>query len=400
MGGFSSSKSSSTPVDMTPTAFKNLQMPFAMRLGQLMGINPNVVANGWQSLMQPQGPTGPMGPTGGPTGVQQQTDKLRFIPLGGSFGRASDTDMTHLSVFYVPTDKKDNAGNTLYRNSNGGSMLFRMQGTPEQQNVGPVKPFDWKSIFTGDPNDPLTGIPTYKGPLTADLTGNENSILKQLMARQTGNKTGYNMTTSEKYLNGVLNQSLAAYADELAAASNTGAFSLDSPFLQKMIETAQRPTREALTETLTRDLPGRFTQAGQFIQPQGSSAFDRAAAIATRGAANALGDIATRITYDSGEAARQREGTALIDRSNQKMDAAKTLPTINAQEVDNMIKNLQAQALPRLIKQAGIDKGIELFNKRVDDLLKSLGIAAGITQPTIANEQKSKSSSFNKASPF
>jgi hypothetical protein len=46
-----------------------------------------------------------------------------------------------------------------------------------------------------------------------------------------------------------------------------------------------------------------------------------------------------------------------------------------------------------LIQQQGIDKGIDLFNKRVDDFLKVMGITAGVTQPTVSTQSSGKSSS-------
>jgi hypothetical protein len=153
-------------------------------------------------------------------------------------------------------------------------------------------------------------------------------------------------------------------------------------------------------------LPGRFTQAGQLIQPGSSSAFDRAAAIATRGVSNAVGDIATNISYKDLADNQQREAAALGEELQRRftgaqsnadrgLDAAKALPGVNAQQVDTLIKSLQAEALPRLIKDQGIERGMALFKERVDNLLKVLGITAGVTQPTISQTSTGKSSGFS-----
>lgn len=137
-----------------------------------------------------------------------------------------------------------------------------------------------------------------------------------------------------------------------------------NPFLDAAIQAAQRPTLQGLEETLSRTLPGRFTQAGQFVQPRGSSAFDRAAAIASRGAADALGDIATKMSYQGYDSERQRQQEAVA---------------LSQQEVSSTIENLKAQALPRLIAQNGIDQGLELFKGKVQALLDALQIAAGVS---------------------
>lgn len=156
-----------------------------------------------------------------------------------------------------------------------------------------------------------------------------------------------------------------------------------NPFLQAAIETAQRPTLQGLEEVLSRTLPGRFTQAGQFVNPQGSSAFDRAAAIATRGTADALGDIATKMSFGSyeGERGRQQEAVGL-----------------SQQEVDTTIKNLEAQQMPRLIQQHGIETGLKEWQTRVSALLEVLRTVGGVTAPVIAQKSEAQGGSESKGS--
>lgn len=199
-----------------------------------------------------------------------------------------------------------------------------------------------------------SGGPQYDGPLTANMSGNEKSLLDQLMG-QTGAGTSRNRlledTIAGKFLPG-------------GEGSN--------PFLEAAIKAAQRPTLQGLTETLDRTLPGRFTAAGQFVQPQGSSAFDRAAAIATRGAADAVGDIATKMSYQGYNDERSRQQEAI---------------PLSRAEVDATVTNLQAQGLPRMIQDQGIDRGIALFQQRTQQLLEILKLIGGVTSPTIANQQ-------------
>jgi hypothetical protein len=206
-----------------------------------------------------------------------------------------------------------------------------------------------------------TGVYDGKSGPTAPITGNESNILSQLMG-QTGDGTD-----RAKYLSDVLT------GKYLPGQENS------NPFLSAAIEAAQRPTLQGLEETLSRTLPGRFTANGQMIQANtgdqgGSSAFDRAAGIATRGAAQAIGDIATNISSNAyeGERGRQNEAAGLSQA-----------------EVDTTIKNLQAQALPRLIQENGIERGMALFQQQTQSLLEILKTIGAVQAPTLANLSQS-----------
>lgn len=200
--------------------------------------------------------------------------------------------------------------------------------------------------------------PAYTGPLVAPIQGAETDVLSQL-----GSMTGPG-NARQSYLESVIGGGFLPGE----GGSNR--------FLEAAIKAAQRPVLEGLTETLTRDLPGRFTQAGQFVQPKGSSAFDFAAATASKGAANALADIATNMSFAGYEAERGRQQQAV---------------QLGQQEVDTTIKNLQAQALPRMIEDLGIERGLALFKQQTDGILQILGLLAGVTQPTIASQSSGES---------
>jgi hypothetical protein len=135
-----------------------------------------------------------------------------------------------------------------------------------------------------------------------------------------------------------------------------------NPFFDAAVTAAQRPTMQGLEETLSRSLPGRFTQGGQFVQPHGSSAFDRAAAIATRGAADASADIATNM------------GNQLYGQERGLQQQAVQL---GQTEVQTLIANLQAQALPRMIEDMGIERALAEFSGRTNQLLQALQTATG-----------------------
>lgn len=214
--------------------------------------------------------------------------------------------------------------------------------------------FNFNNIPTYNPNatNGTGAVPT------APITSNEQTLLNTMMG-QLNDPTRADL----------LQKTLSGYFLPGQEGSN--------PFLQATIEAAQRPTLQGLEETLSRALPGRFTQAGHFTNPQGSSAFDRAAAIATRGASQTLGDIATNIA----------SGAYTSERGNQN-EALK----LQSQDVQTTINALQAQALPRLIQQYGIDQGMEQFKTRIQAVLQALQTASG----TLVNVgQSGKSTSSN-----
>lgn len=210
------------------------------------------------------------------------------------------------------------------------------------------------------------GGPQYSGPMNANIGQNEQTLLDQLMP-QTGPTTARS---------GVIDSTLAGNYLPGQPGAN--------PFLEAAIKSAQRPTLQGLEETLSRALPGRFTAAGHMIQPNtgqngGSSAFDRAAAIATRGAADTIGDIATKISAGAYESERGRQENAV---------------SLSRAEVDSTISNLQSQALPRLIQELGIERGLALFQQRTQQLLEILRTIGGVTAPAVANEGTSSGESW------
>lgn len=143
-----------------------------------------------------------------------------------------------------------------------------------------------------------------------------------------------------------------------------------NPFLRGAIETAQRPIRERAEE---QRLANRalFTRSGQRIDK--SSPFARAQAIQQRGELNALGDVGTRIAFEN----------LARERAIQAQAPIVTAEVLNA-ELARTTQALQAVALPRLIQQLGIDRALEEFQQRRDAILQAAAIAAGVTQPRLA----------------
>lgn len=370
-------KSKQSPVDMTPQPFQNLQGPLADVLARLIGGGTGGPVGGPGTIYGPStGTAGTPGTPGrvtaAPAAAPRAAPRSAVVPAYGSpsnlftsgqYGRgqvigAPNTNWT----------SGDRQGMPMRPQTGGVNPGRNTNGTPAQLTGGTP------GTMGTNPNNILAGIPYYQGPLVAPMTADEKAYLAKIKA-QTSNPNGSTGSAASNYLLDVIGGNYLP--------GQPGA----NPFMDAAIREAQRPTLEQLEEQTTRTLPGRFTQAGQFTQPQGSSAFDRAAALATKGAADAMAGIATNMSFQGYESERGRQ-----------QDAAKSMPGVTRQEVDTTIEALKAAALPRLIQDLGIERGIEEFNNRVNNLLTTLGIAGGVTRPVIA--QEGKSSGFNAGIPM
>ncbi len=225
-----------------------------------------------------------------------------------------------------------------------------------------------KNLFSGA-QDAFAGV-TDPSRFTAGLGGGETDALSQLMALM-GGSSG-TMTSA----NNLLNQTLQG--NFLSPESN--------PFLASQISAAQRPLIEQFQDVAMPRLISDFTRAGQRVGPGGSSAFDRSAALATRGLFNSLGDIATNLSGQNFQAERGRQQQAVTQAGQ-----------LSSQEIQNTIQGLQAVALPRLIEQFGIDRGLEEFNSRISVILQSIQLAQGL--PLFAQGQESTGSGSSATSP-
>ncbi len=150
-----------------------------------------------------------------------------------------------------------------------------------------------------------------------------------------------------------------------------------NPFLAATIAAAQRPLIDQFQNIDLPNLISSFTGAGQRVQPGGSSAFDRASAIASSGLAGALGDISTNLSGQNFQAERARQQQAVTQASQ-----------LQTADVQNTIAGLQAQALPRLIEQFGIDRGLEEFNRRIETVLQAIQLAQGLPLQTVGQESQ------------
>lgn len=202
------------------------------------------------------------------------------------------------------------------------------------------------------------GSPQFQGQTTADISGNEQALLDQIFGATTNNPfsdTARNTLTQ------------TAQGQFLSPDSN--------PFLQQTIEAAQRPIIQQFEEQVLPNTRSQFTNAGQFIQAtggneSGSSPFDVAQNRAGRDFINSLGDISTNIASQNFQAERGRQ-----------QEAAMSAPGFEAAELESLVQGLQAQALPRMIEQQGIDTGLEEFRRSIGDLLQILSLGGSLGTP-------------------
>ena len=256
-------------------------------------------------------------------------------------------------------------------------FLFGSEERESQEQSGPVDvvPGEFRGLrapvatslegLIGGPLAQGGGSPSGESILTAPITDQESQLVSQL---------------------GQGNPLLGA-AQGLIGDTISGKF-LDpqsNPFLLDTIRAAQRSTIEGFQDVALPRFQRGFAAAGQNVGPGGSSAFDRAAAIATRGLTNTLGDIATNIAGQNFQAERGRQTQAISQVSE-----------LSSAEVNNSIQQLQAVALPRLIEQFGINQGTTEFNRRIDILLQALGVAQKL--PLVQTAQEATASSSGSVS--
>ena len=258
-----------------------------------------------------------------------------------------------------------------------------------------VKDFLFGSTEQSSSSKPVDVVPPEFQALRAPVAGALEGLIGTGLAQGGGTPSGESIFTApntslESQLVSQLGQGnpLLGAAQGLIGDTISGKF-LDpqsNPFLLDTIRAAQRSTIEGFQDVALPRFQRGFAAAGQNVGPGGSSAFDRAAAIATRGLTTTLGDIATNIANQNFQAERGRQTQAISQVSE-----------LSTAEVNNTVEKLKASALPRLIAQLGINRGVEEFNRRIDILLQALGVAQQL--PLVQTAQQATASSSGKVSP-
>ena len=192
----------------------------------------------------------------------------------------------------------------------------------------------------------------YSGPFVAPLTPTEEEQLLLLNELQLPSD---NLLAAEGLIGDVIG------GDYLTPDSN--------PFLRSYVSAAQEQVREAY-DADNEARRAMFARAGHRL-PE-SSPFAMAQVEASGEFAEALSDIATQVYSGAYDAERERQGQYI-----------ELQQSLDAQRWQIAVQNLEAQALPRMIDQMGIDRALEEFYRRQELLAQALGIAGQLSAPTL-----------------
>lgn len=252
-----------------------------------------------------------------------------------------------------------------------GDDPFSKEGSPAQL-VDPTPPEftalrdpiaeSLQGFFGGEQNFLESDVFKNLDQFTGQLGAGEQSALDQLTGFFGSNVTG-DLSQNQ------LQQTISGQF--LSPDSN--------PFLQQTIDAATRPLLEGFERITLPGLKSDFTRLGQVIRPdepvgRTSSPFNRAAAIAQGDVLSQVSDIASRISFGNFQQERQNQLQAIRDQGQ-----------LRSSEVQNLLSRLQAEALPRLIQEVGLDRALQQFNQFTTQLLQSLNLGGQLsTQPNQA----------------
>lgn len=433
--GGGNSSTSSAPVDMTPAAFSAMQGPLANAL-MLLGGTGGPVYGGGNSYNSPfsfatpatnfgynyapgtPGATGgaPANSNNGPSinaGVPGASNPGSMFNSGGmpfnpAATQGSWTSPTALMSSPLTLAQATEAGvpyggqmappRTFSVGGAGGNpdagAMPSVSGSVSPSvsgNAGPFAAAMPAGGTAGSPTGaaPAMGVPgaagapgatptaapgTGAGAFTAGLSPAESNLLSTIY--------GFGSPTSPTsaaggFLQGVLNPN---YPGTLATAGP----------VQAAIQAATNPLITAFNETTMPSLKGQFAAGGHVLNGPGagpngadvgggSSPFSHAAALAETGFGQNIASTAANISNSAFQTGLQ-----------QQTQAATQAPALQSSEVQNLVSTLQAEALPRLIDQYGLDQGLQEFNNRINVMLQSLGLAAGKAGPDIANSAQGR----------
>lgn len=191
-----------------------------------------------------------------------------------------------------------------------------------------------------------TGGPQYTGPLAAQMTGQEQSSLANVLSQS----------------NGVSPLSSAAQGELLKNLQGGYTDLSTNPFLQSSIAAATRPISQQAEQQRLTDR-ATFGIANQRLDQ--SSPFAQASALRDRAELDAISSATSDIGSKAYEAERGRQ-----------FGSVAASEALTAGQFNRTVEGLKAAALPRLIEQLGIDNGLKEFQRRQDAILQAAGIAA------------------------
>lgn len=243
--------------------------------------------------------------------------------------------------------------------------LFGTEGTPAQ--IIDTTPSEFQEL-----REPTSGslqdiIGSISGGGQFDPGGAD---LSRLFAPISGAEQGFVDQLSTTGISGLQTQG----RDVLSNILGGGNLDPNNPILQRAIEAAIRPINQRNEENQAA-LIGQFKRAGATLRTDpnrvGSSAFLNQARLLERDRINTIGDVGARIQLANLQAGRAEQERAVEGAER-----------ISTQDINSAIQKLQAVALPRLIKDLGIQRGLAEFNDRIQRLLNALQLSGGLQTKT------------------
>ncbi len=249
----------------------------------------------------------------------------------------------------------------------GGSILAdELQDDGSPQQVVDTTPSEFQALRAPTSNSLQNIIGSIQGSgrfdpnqadlsrLSAPLSGTEQGLVDRIGGLAGG------PTALQDQGRGLLSQTLSGQFTDPAS----------NPFLQSTLDTATRRINEQ-NQTNNSALIGQFKRAGATLRSDpnrvGSSAFLNQARLGERDRLNAIGDVTGNILSQNFQQERNRQQQG-IQQAEQ----------ISTQDIGNAIEGLKATALPRLIEDLGIQRGIAEFNERISRLLQTLQLSGGL----------------------
>lgn len=177
--------------------------------------------------------------------------------------------------------------------------------------------------------------------------------------------------------------------------------------IQQVIQQAEQPTITAFNTQTIPGLQGSFAQAGQRGSGMGSSAFGMAAGNAQAQELATLAGTASGIENSAFEAGlndyTNTYNTGAADYANlygtgvnAGLNAPGQISSLTGNDLTQLLSTLNAQALPQLTEQLGINNALSTYNNSVSSILQALGLQVQGEQPVIGygSESMSNSGSF------
>lgn len=280
-----------------------------------------------------------------------------------------------------------------------------MQGAPQQYGNAPAV-----QGFGGGPQ----GGGQFD-PYVAQMTPGEQYGLGQVQGQAYG--APLDQPSTELLGNTIGGQYLGPEGvDQAIAGANLGEtiggkyLSPESnPYLQSTVDSALRRSNESLMdqfEQIRQADQGAFARAGHHLNA--SSPFAAARAEAATGAQRALGnatsDITAQILGGNYQAERGRQlaaqgqyaglqGQQYGQERAMQMGATDQATQQAQARLMNAMRGLESAGLPRMIKDVGIERGLQDFARRMGAMQGALNLGGQLASPTLGSTSKSKGTS-------